>query len=102
MEVALYFPNISLPNDSWFTRILLYWDGIASVVPRRMSRSDPELTPFMSELLSAKLVRPLRPREAKIRNLAGNFDYEFLELLDSSGLPEPGRELKWTRLNGRS
>ena len=47
MDTALYFPYISVPQGSWFTRVLLYWDGVASVVPRHLSDRAAALTPFM-------------------------------------------------------
>jgi hypothetical protein len=99
MDVALYFPYISLPNDSWFTRVLLYWDSVASIVPQRISPRDPEMTPFMRHLIAAQIVRPLRPDHAFSSDRRGGFDQEFLALLDASGLPEPGEQRKWTRLN---
>jgi hypothetical protein len=99
MDVALYFPYISLPNDEWFTRVLLYWDGVASVVPQRIAPRDPEMTPFMRQLIDAQIVRPLRPDDASWGNQSGGFNQEFLALLDASGLPEPGEQPKWTRLN---
>lgn len=30
---ALYYPYINLPQDAWSTRALLYWDGLATIVP---------------------------------------------------------------------
>jgi hypothetical protein len=34
-EVALYFPNIAVPQTPWFTQVLLCWDRAASIVPRK-------------------------------------------------------------------
>lgn len=30
---VLYFPYISVPESAWFTRVLLYWDEVGSIVP---------------------------------------------------------------------
>ena len=57
------------------------------------------MTPFMRQLIDAQIVRPLRPGHVSSSNQSGGFDEEFLALLDASGLPEPGEQPKWTRLN---
>ena len=33
MENALYFLFVSVPESSWFTRILLYRDKVRSIIP---------------------------------------------------------------------
>ena len=98
MDTALYFPYISVPQGSWFTRVLLYWDGVASVVPRQLSDRDAELTPFMMELIKARLIRQVWPDQAQWEN-RGNFDEHFLGMLDASGLPEADQPWRWTRMH---
>jgi hypothetical protein len=33
VETALYFPYMQVPESAWFTRILLYWDRAATIIP---------------------------------------------------------------------
>lgn len=33
MGTALYFPFPAAPPNSWFTQVLLYWDGAAFIDP---------------------------------------------------------------------
>jgi hypothetical protein len=98
MEIALYFPYISVPQNSWFTRVLLYWDGVASVVPRHLSARDAELTHFMMELVKANLVQEVWPDRAQWSNQHG-FDEQFLAMLEVSGLAETGGPRQWTRVH---
>ncbi len=35
MDVALYFPYISVPPGSWFTRVLLYCETLLAYSVRR-------------------------------------------------------------------
>src|SRR5438876_3365601 len=96
METALYFPNIRVPEESWFTRVILYWDDAASIVPRRMHDSDVVLSGYMSELISAHLVRRIQPWDAQARNAFGTFDEDFIALLDSANIAEVPHSGRWT------
>jgi Family of unknown function (DUF6236) len=58
---VLYFPYISVPQDAWFTRVLLYWDKVGSIVPAPYVRQPGQLSPYMQELLAADLVAPVVP-----------------------------------------
>lgn len=100
METALYFPYIRVPETSWFTQVLLYWDGAASIIPRRY---EDQVGPYMSELIKTHLVQPFRPD--RIRN-SREFDDGFLALLDSHDLPTLSDDLPtlmesdhWSRLH---
>jgi hypothetical protein len=68
---VLYFPYISVPQTAWFTRILLYWDQVGSIVPSAYAADLNRLSPFMRDLVAEGLVRPVVPG-----------DYEF-ELYDA-------------------
>jgi hypothetical protein len=98
MDTALYFPYISVPPGQWFTRVLLYWDGVASVVPRYLSDRSAVLTPFMEELVDAQLVRQVSPDQAQWHN-EGGFDEGFLAMLDASGLVDSDGPRQWTRMH---
>jgi hypothetical protein len=58
---VLYFPYISVPDEAWFTRVLLYWDRIGSIVPEQYANEPSRFTPFMRELVEAELVAPIEP-----------------------------------------
>jgi hypothetical protein len=58
-EVAhqvLYFPYISVPEDAWFTSVLLHWDKVGSIVPAPYVREPQRLSAYMQDLLAAELV----------------------------------------------
>lgn len=58
---ALYFPFINVPSNSWFFRVLLYWDKVSSIVPYDFV-SNPELfSPHMRDLVTAELVEQVIP-----------------------------------------
>jgi hypothetical protein len=58
---ALYFPHIRVPNNSWFTRVLLYWDKVGSIVPWEYVENSRRLGRYMRELLDAELVIQVTP-----------------------------------------
>jgi uncharacterized protein DUF6236 len=78
---ALYFPYINVPQSSWFTRVLLYWDKVSSIVPSEYINHPERLSPFMRELLMAGLVEQVIPRlyVDEIRC----FDEAFLRYIDN-------------------
>ncbi|WP_203711426.1 hypothetical protein [Asanoa siamensis] len=41
MQAALYFPFINVPSTAWWTRTLLYWDRVGTIVPHSY-RHEPE------------------------------------------------------------
>jgi hypothetical protein len=59
----LYFPYISVPDDAWFTRVLLYWDKVGSIVPAPYAEAPAALSSYMQQLLRAELVSPVIPEE---------------------------------------
>ncbi|GAA4707227.1 hypothetical protein GCM10025781_27320 [Kocuria gwangalliensis] len=40
LETALYFPHIRVPKAAWFTQVLLYWEDVASIIPRPSGTTD--------------------------------------------------------------
>ena len=58
---ALFFPYINLPNDSWSTKALLYWDSVSSIVPMQHLKRPAQMSEFMRGLLSEGLVQPVTP-----------------------------------------
>ena len=78
---VLYFPYISVPDDAWFTRVLLYWDKVGSIVPAPYAEAPAALSGYMQDLLRAELVTPVIP-EAHLSTLYGPMQ-NFLSFLDS-------------------
>jgi hypothetical protein len=60
-EAAIYFPYISVPENAWFSRVLLYWDEVGSIVPDSHARDLSRLSPYMAKLVKTNLVRPVIP-----------------------------------------
>ena len=58
---ALYYPYINLPQDAWSARTLLYWDGLATIVPMDHLYRPEQLSQFMRGLLSEGLVKQVVP-----------------------------------------
>jgi hypothetical protein len=61
MESALYFPFISVPESPWFTRILLYWDQVGSIIPFEFVDAPERLTKYTRELLTDELLIQIHP-----------------------------------------
>jgi hypothetical protein len=58
---ALFFPYISVPNDKWTIKTLLYWDKLSSIVPMDHIDNPQQLTPFMQNLVQEELVQQVFP-----------------------------------------
>jgi hypothetical protein len=58
---ALYFPYIKTPDDQWFTRVLLYWDAVGTIVPGNLEGDDRWVTPRMRALRDEGLLDFVRP-----------------------------------------
>jgi hypothetical protein len=59
METALYFPYMRVPQDPWFTQILLYWDNAAIIAPFSLWThcGNGSLGGYISELVDARLLQ---------------------------------------------
>lgn len=63
-ETALYYRYIRVPQTSWFTQVLLYWDKAASIVPLEMQMKPDGpggLNPYMRELNREGLLDFINP-----------------------------------------
>jgi len=58
---ALYFPYIRTPEDEWFTRVLLYWDAVGTILPGGLEDDERYVTPRMRELREEGLLEEVRP-----------------------------------------
>lgn len=62
-EAAIYFPYINVPEKAWFSRVLLYWDEIGSIVPYRYTQDLGHLSRYTAKLMEANLVKPIIPEQ---------------------------------------
>lgn len=58
---VLYFPYIKVPESTWFTQMLLYWDQVASIVPSDFIGNPESLGSYMQDLLKEELVFQIIP-----------------------------------------
>jgi hypothetical protein len=89
---VIYFPYIKIPQGSWTTRVLLYWDTLASIVPYDYVEQPEALGDYMVGLLREQLVIQIIPG----MHLWGvpNFAKAFLDYVDSNARrPIQNREL---------
>jgi Family of unknown function (DUF6236) len=98
VETALYFPYIRVPQTSWFTQILLYWDAGAAIVPQSMHHDDAALGPYMAELVRERLVTLVRP-DGELWMHQEAFKRRFVELLDTHRPIEAAGRRKWTQVH---
>lgn len=78
----LYYPYINVPNSSWFTKALLYWDKVGSIIPYEYTQNPNNLDQFTRELLREELIEQVIPG-AHIWDIP-NFTTAFLEFLLSN------------------
>jgi hypothetical protein len=78
---ALYFPYISIPRTPWLIQALLYWDRVASIVPREFSATPEKLQPHMRQLIADGMVNFIDPQDYMWR--IPNFEENFIRILDS-------------------
>jgi hypothetical protein len=81
---ALYYPYIQVPESAWFTRALLYWDEVASIVPYEMMGDPERMSPYMRDLMSNGLLRAMHPDSV----LDGSFGDRFIEYIMSMSPPQ--------------
>lgn len=58
---ALYFPYIKTPEDAWFTRVLLFWDSVGTILPGNLEDDERFVTRHMRELRNEGLLENVRP-----------------------------------------
>jgi len=80
---VLYFPYIRVPDSTWFTRILLYWDQIHTITPYDFVRNPERLDNHTRRLIQEGLVIQIIP--GYHINDIPRFVSSFMEWLDSLG-----------------
>ncbi len=78
---ALYFPYIRVPESTWFTQVLLYWDRVGSIVPYEFLHDPDRLGSYMVDLVRVGLVEQVIPG-AHIYDIP-RFDECFLDYVDA-------------------
>jgi hypothetical protein len=81
-ESVLYFPYIRVPESGWFTRVLLYWDEVGSIVPSEYVKNPMELGTYMAALIKERQVKPVTPGD--YIEQVPNFEVSFLEMLEKN------------------
>lgn len=82
---ALYFPHIAIPNSAWTTQALLYWDKVATIIPRDFMHDPEPLDDFTRALLSEGLIEPIQP--GQYLHAVERFDACFIDYVKARVLP---------------
>ncbi|MFC7899747.1 DUF6236 family protein [Streptomyces griseoincarnatus] len=93
-ETALYFPYMRVPQTSWFTQVLLYWDAAASIMPSYLHGNETILDQYTFELARVGLLRFVDPDFLDWETLDA-----FISALDSQDHPRKGNIQRWTRVH---
>jgi len=76
VDGVLYYPYIRVPKSGWFSRLLLYWDDVATIVPETWLQTPEELGPYTRELVQRELVTQVLPRCTDVQAMGDRFaDY---------------------------
>jgi hypothetical protein len=82
---ALYFPYIEVPDTSWTTQAVLYWDKLASIVPMDYLHAPEQMDEVTRNLMSEGLVEPVVP--GMFLYAAERFSECFIEFVEQRVLP---------------
>ena len=88
---VIYYPYIQVPENEWFTRILIYWDQIGSIVPEQFYNRRL-MGEYMYELVNNELVKPIIPNE--FVDKIPNFTETFVDYVSSDSYPVSKNVLK--------
>lgn len=94
---AIYFPYIRVPQAEWFTRVLLYWDTVSSIVPSEYVEDPSKLGKYMYGLVQEGLVKSIAPVDYIYK--IPNFTEPFIEYVDNPNYPIPRGSIKSGRVN---
>lgn len=109
-HTLLYYPSIKLPTGGWLRQAILYWDEVASIVPRDSEdRPAVPLTSDMEYLQGEGVFRAIDPvrlvHDPQGDANSRNFERELRDIVDSpsyrNGLP-PAEESRATSLIHRN
>ena len=81
---ALYFPYIRTPEDAWFTRVLLYWDSVGTIVPGGLEDDPRYISHRMAELREEGMLATVSPA-FDLANIP-HFRDEFARFLEADAV----------------
>lgn len=81
-DKVIYFPYIRVPENKWFTQVLLYWDEVGSIVPSEYIKHPERLGKYTGELVRAELVKPISP--GSYIHEVPRFEEGFLKLIEEN------------------
>jgi hypothetical protein len=73
MDGVIYYPYIRVPASAWFSRAVLYWDSVATIVPDQWIADPDKLGPYTRELVQLGVVTQLLPSYADLISLGNRF-----------------------------
>ena len=79
----LYYPYINLPQTTWLTRMLLYYDRVGTITPLDYVDNPIQFTPHTLDLIKENLVTQVFPYQY-VSSIEG-FAESFEEYIDSLG-----------------
>lgn len=79
---VVYYPYIKPPENEWFSRTLLYWDEVYSIVPSEHAFNPHLYNKYVGDLVSNDLVEPLKPMD--YIHKVPDFRESFLTLMEKS------------------
>lgn len=85
MRRALYFPYVRVPEDPWFSQILLYWETAATIAPmglRFQDDSENYISPYTANLNVHGLLDFVDPDDFGDRLGGDDFVHGFLTVLE--------------------
>jgi len=94
---AIYYPYIKVPQSSWFTRVLLYWDEVGAIVPYEFLEDPQRLGPYMVSLVREQLVQQVHPGAFLWK--VPHFADAFLKHVDHLNLDPNAHRLVWPRIH---
>lgn len=80
MDGIVYYPYIRVPESGWFSRAILYWDSVATIVPDRWIDHPYELGAYTRDLVQRGLLVQLLPSYANLRRVGELFTRYYLRL----------------------
>jgi hypothetical protein len=95
---VLYFPHIQVPNSTWFTRTLLYWDKVGAIVPSDYINNPERFGQYTKELVQTKLL--IRVVPGRYIGKVPNFSQAFLTYLHSLGAELKQRQDAFKSVDG--
>ena len=80
LDGIIYYPHIRVPESAWFSRAILYWDSVATIVPDAYIDSPFELGQYTHDLVQRGLLVQLFPSYANLSRVGELFADYYLAL----------------------